>query len=109
LMIEPTESENKRELDRFCEAMITIRKEIEAIEKGEADRTDNLLKNAPHTASLLVAEEWTSPYRKSEAFFPMQTERDDKYWPPVGRIDNLYGDKNLFCSCLPIESYEQEG
>lgn len=106
LMIEPTESENKRELDRFCEAMITIRHEIAAVEQGKADKINNVLKNAPHTAALLFESEWSSPYSKREAFHPMQTMRDDKYWPPVGRIDNLYGDKNLFCSCLPIESYE---
>ena len=103
LMIEPTESENKRELDRFCDAMIAIRQEIHAIEKGETDKVNNLLKNAPHTSRLLVGDDWGRPYSKRDAYFPMDTHRDDKYWPPVGRIDNLYGDKNLFCSCLPAE------
>ncbi|MGY8813330.1 MAG: aminomethyl-transferring glycine dehydrogenase [Gammaproteobacteria bacterium] len=105
LMIEPTESENKREIDRFCDAMIAIRHEITAIEKGEADKSDNVLKNAPHTNQLLLADDWESPYTKKEAYYPLETSRDDKYWPPVSRIDNLYGDKNLFCSCLPMDSY----
>ncbi len=102
LMIEPTESENKREMDRFCEAMIAIRKEIQAIEKGEAGSEDNLLKNAPHTHKLLLEDEWTMPYSKREAFYPMTNIRDDKYWPPVGRVDNVYGDRNLFCKCVPM-------
>jgi len=106
LMIEPTESENKRELDRFCDAMISIRKEIDSVEKGQLDRLDNPLKNAPHTASLLTGDHWTANYTKQQAYFPVKTARDDKYWPPVGRIDNLYGDKNLFCSCMPVQSYE---
>jgi len=107
LMIEPTESENKRELDRFCNAMIAIREEIAAVEKGQSDRLDNPLKNAPHTAKLLMAEAWSSPYTRQQAYFPVKTAREDKYWPPVGRIDNLYGDKNLFCSCMPVQSYEE--
>ena len=105
MMIEPTESENKREIDRFCDAMIAIRQEIREIETGEADRADNLLKNAPHTYELLLAENWDHPYSKKAAYYPLHTHRDDKYWPPVGRIDNLYGDKNLFCRCMPIDSY----
>ncbi len=103
LMIEPTESENKRELDRFCDAMIAIRKEIQAIESGTADKLDNLLKNAPHTHKLLLEDDWIRPYSKREAFYPMADIRDDKYWPPVGRIDNVHGDKNLFCCCVPVE------
>jgi glycine dehydrogenase len=106
LMIEPTESENKRELDRFCEAMIAIRKEIAAIERGEADPENNLLRNAPHPARLLLDEEWTLPYSKQQAFFPLPTLREDKYWPPVGRIDNVRGDRNLVCTCPPITDYE---
>ncbi len=105
LMIEPTESENKRELDRFCDALISIRAEIKAIEDGRADKQNNLLKNAPHTHQLLLEPEWTMPYSKQQAFYPMDTIRDDKYWPSVGRVDNLHGDKNLFCSCLPVEAY----
>jgi glycine dehydrogenase len=105
MMIEPTESEAKGELDRFCDAMIAIREEIRAIERGAADRSDNLLKHAPHTPDLLIAE-WTRPYAKEAAFFPMPTLREDKYWPPVGRIDNVYGDRNLVCSCPPTEVYQ---
>lgn len=105
LMIEPTESENKRELDRFIDAMISIRKEIEAIENGEADADNNLLHNAPHTHRLLLEEDWQQPYSKREAFYPMKSIRDDKYWPPIGRIDNVYGDKHLACACPPIAQY----
>ncbi|MFT5350294.1 MAG: glycine dehydrogenase [Planctomycetota bacterium] len=105
LMIEPTESENKRELDRFCEAMIGIRKEIQLIEAGGVDKLDNILKNAPHTYKLLLQDGWVKPYSKSQAFFPMTNIRDDKYWPPVGRIDNVHGDKNLSCGCVPVEEY----
>ena len=105
MMIEPTESEGKAELDRFCTAMIQIREEIRAIERGEADRTDNLLKHAPHTAGLLLGE-WTRPYTKEAAFYPVPAAREDKYWPPVGRVDNAYGDRNLVCSCPPMEAYQ---
>jgi glycine dehydrogenase len=105
LMIEPTESETKGELDRFCDALIAIRAEIAELERGEANAVDNLLKNAPHTADLLLAE-WTLPYLREKAFFPVATLRDDKYWPPVGRIDNVYGDRNLICSCPPVEAYQ---
>jgi len=100
LMIEPTESENKRELDRFCDAMIAIRKEIEAVESGAMDKDNNPLKNAPHAQYLLLKETWDLPYSTEIAFFPMKDINEDKYWPPVGRIDNFYGDKNLFCSCI---------
>ena len=101
LMIEPTESENQRELDRFCDAMIAIRREIALVEQGQWDKGNNPLKNAPHTHRLLLESEWTMPYSKQEAFYPMDTIRDDKYWPPVSRVDNLHGDRNLFCSCPP--------
>jgi glycine dehydrogenase len=107
MMIEPTESENRRELDRFCDAMIAIRHEIAAIESGAADPTNNLLRNAPHTHRLLLQEEWNLPYSKREAFYPMSGIRDDKYWPPVGRIDNVHGDRHLFCGCVPMEDYRQ--
>ncbi|MCA1674981.1 MAG: glycine dehydrogenase (aminomethyl-transferring), partial [Actinobacteria bacterium] len=106
LMIEPTESENKRELDRFCEAMIAIRGEIAEIERGEADACDNLLKNAPHTHRLLMAERWDRPYAKERAYFPLKRTGVDKYWPPVGRVDNLQGDRNLVCTCPPPSVYE---
>ncbi len=99
LMIEPTESEDKAEIDRFCDALIAIRAEISAIEQGQADKNNNLLRNAPHTHDLLLAEEWGLPYSKQQAFFPNGQLNDDKYWPPIGRIDNLYGDKHLFFCC----------
>ncbi|AEG00584.1 aminomethyl-transferring glycine dehydrogenase [Methylomonas methanica] len=98
LMIEPTESENKTEIDRFCAAMIQIRQEIREIENGLADREDNVLHNAPHTHRLLL-DEWLLPYSKQKAFFPDNEQHDDKYWPPVGRIDNVYGDRHVMCSC----------
>lgn len=98
LMIEPTESENKVEIDRFCEAMIAIRAEIREIEEGLADPSNNVLHNAPHTHRLLL-EDWRLPYSRQKAFFPTNHQQDDKYWPPVGRIDNVYGDRNVMCSC----------
>ncbi len=104
MMVEPTESESKRELDRFCDAMIAIRAEVAEVENGKADRENNLLKNAPHTHQLLI-EDWTLPYSKEQAFFPLSFIRADKYWPPVGRVDNVYGDRNLVCSCPPMEDY----
>jgi glycine dehydrogenase len=107
LMIEPTESESKAELDRFCEAMIKIREEIRAVEEGRYDAEDNPLHNAPHTAQML-ADEWTHPYSREEAAFPAEWVKDYKFWPSVGRVDNVYGDRNLFCVCLPISEYEHE-
>ena len=103
LMVEPTESEDKGELDRFCEAMIQIRREIEAVVSGAVDRRDNVLKNAPHTATALAAAEWAHPYSREQAAFPLPFVRARKFWPSVGRIDNPYGDRNLFCSCPPVE------
>lgn len=108
LMIEPTESENKRELDRFCDAMILICQEIVEIESGEADPENNLLRNAPHTYELLLAEGWPFPYSKERAFFPQKQSHEDKYWPPVARIDNVYGDRNLVCSCPPVSAYDEK-
>lgn len=107
LMIEPTESENKREIDRFCETMISIRKEIESIEKGESDPENNVLRNAPHTHKDLIEEGWHHPYTREQAFFPMSELHNDKYWPPIGRVDNAHGDKHLFCSCVALAD-EQE-
>ncbi len=107
MMIEPTESEAKRELDRFCDAMISIRREIAAIESGKSDPENNPLKNAPHIHRLLVADEWDKPYSKADAFFPLSGAREDKFWPPVGRIDNVYGDKHLACTCPPMEAYSE--
>ena len=106
LMVEPTESESKRELDRFCDAMIHIRKEIQDIEDGKVDKEDNLLRNAPHTHDLLMEGAWTHPYTKQEAYFPLPSLREDKYWPPVGRVDNVHGDRQLICTCPPMEAYE---
>ena len=106
LMIEPTESENLRELERFCEAMIKIRGEIAAVAEGRVDRDDNPLKNAPHHHCLLIDEQWTRPYSKAEAFFPMEGLHEDKYWPPVSRIDNVHGDKHVVCSCPPMAAYQ---
>jgi glycine dehydrogenase len=103
LMVEPTESEDKAELDRFCDAMIEIRKEIDDVVSGRADRNDNVLKNAPHTAQAVSASEWRHPYSREQAAFPLPFVRDKKFWPPVGRIDNPYGDRNLFCSCPPVD------
>src|SRR6185295_9022905 len=99
LMIEPTESEPKAELDRFIEAMILIRQEIQMIEEGKMDRANNPLKNAPHTALAVTAEEWARPYPRQQAAFPAPWVASHKFWPAVGRIDNPYGDRNLVCSC----------
>ncbi|HRY99798.1 MAG TPA: aminomethyl-transferring glycine dehydrogenase, partial [Bacteroidales bacterium] len=103
LMVEPTESEPLAELDRFCEAMIAIREEIRAIEEGRADRENNLLKNAPHTVCMTAADSWEFPYSREDAAFPMACDKADKYWPPVTRIDDAYGDRNLMCSIQPGE------
>ena len=105
LMIEPTESESKAELDRFCEAMITIRQEIAAIENGEADSENNVLRNAPHTAEAISGDEWDHPYSRQQAAYPLPWIKESKFWPYVGRVDNVYGDRNLFCMCVPIEEY----
>ena len=105
LMVEPTESESRAELDRFIEAMIAIRAEIAEIEAGKQDRGDNLLKNAPHTAETLLAPDWPHPYARERAAYPLPSLREHKYWPPVGRVDNLYGDRNLACSCPPTSDY----
>jgi glycine dehydrogenase len=107
LMIEPTESESKEELDRFCEAMIAIREEIRAIERGEMDAKNNPLKHAPHTAGVLTGE-WDRPYSRSQAAFPLPWVRERKFWPHVARIDNVYGDRHLVCACLPVEAYGKE-
>ncbi|MCU1729970.1 aminomethyl-transferring glycine dehydrogenase [Pseudomonas sp. 7P_10.2_Bac1] len=106
LMIEPTESESKQELDRFCDAMIRIREEIRAVENGSLDKEDNPLKNAPHTAAEIVGE-WTHPYSREQAVYPVASLIEGKYWPPVGRVDNVFGDRNLVCACPSIESYQE--
>ncbi|MGE5666320.1 MAG: aminomethyl-transferring glycine dehydrogenase, partial [Betaproteobacteria bacterium] len=109
LMVEPTESEAQHELDRFCDAMIAIREEIRAVEEGRADREDNPLKNAPHTAAVVMAGTWSHAYTREQAAFPLATLRQQKYWPPVGRVDNVYGDRNVMCSCIPMSEYATEG
>jgi glycine dehydrogenase len=102
-MVEPTESESKAELDRFCDAMIAIRGEARAVEEGRMDREDNPLKHAPHTAAVVTADDWPHPYSRELAAYPLKSLRANKYWVPIGRADNVYGDRNLFCSCVPVE------
>ena len=105
LMIEPTESESRQELDRFCDALIAIRAEIRAIEEGKASRDDNVLKGSPHTAASVCASEWKHVYSREEAAYPAPWLKDFKFWPAVGRVDNPYGDRNLVCSCPPMSAY----
>ena len=106
LMVEPTESESKEEIDRFCEAMIQIRKEIQAVEDGKADAEQNVLKNSPHTVRMVMDSNWTRPYTREEAAFPLPWVQEHKFWPVVGRVNNAHGDRNLVCSCAPLESYQ---
>jgi len=102
MMIEPTESESKAEMDRFCDAMISIRKEINEVNK---DEPNNVLKNAPHTLVMLTSDEWLLPYTREKAAYPLDYVKDNKFWPTVRRVDDAYGDRNLVCSCAPIEDY----
>lgn len=106
LMIEPTESESKAELDRFCDAMIAIKQEVNQVANGEFQLDDNPLVSAPHTAAVVTGDEWTRAYTRSQAAYPLDSLRDNKYWPPVGRLDNVFGDRNLVCSCPPMSVYE---
>jgi len=108
LMVEPTESEPREELDRFCDAMIAIRAEIEAVATGRSDREDNPLKHAPHTAEDVSATLWPHAYSREQAAYPVAGLRQHKFWPPVSRVDNPHGDRNLVCACPPIESYADE-
>lgn len=108
MMIEPTESEDKAELERFCNALIEIRKEITEIQQGKADKVNNVLKNAPHTMEVALSEEWTLPYSREKAVFPLPYVKNNKFWPAVSRIDSAYGDRNLMCSCIPLDAYEEE-
>ena len=105
LMVEPTESESKAELDKFCSALISIRKEIDEVILGTAGKEDNVLKNAPHTAKSLITDNWTHTYSREKAAYPLPWVKDSKFWPSVARVDNVRGDKYLVCSCPPIESY----
>jgi len=108
MMIEPTESESKDELDRFCDALVEIRKEIADVMEGKADPKDNLLKNAPHTAEEVSADNWSHAYSRENAAYPLPFVRENKFWPAVARIDNPYGDRNLICACPPTEAYEEQ-
>jgi glycine dehydrogenase len=108
LMVEPTESESQHELDRFIDAMIEIREEIRAVAEGKLDREDNPLRNAPHTAAMVCGSEWKHAYPRELAAFPLAVLRQQKYWPPVGRVDNVYGDKNIMCACIPVDAYKEE-
>jgi glycine dehydrogenase len=107
LMVEPTESESRAELDRFCDAMISIRAEIQQVEMGLADGEDNALRNAPHTAAMVMADDWSHGYTREQAAYPVQWTREHKYWPPVRRVDNAYGDRHLVCACPPLTDYEE--
>ena len=106
MMIEPTESEPKHELDRFCDAMISIHAEMQSIAAGKQDRQNNVLKNAPHTTRQIASDKWDRPYSREEAAFPAPWTREHKFWPAVARIDNVYGDRNLFCSCPLVEDFD---
>ena len=106
-MIEPTESESKAELDRFCDAMIAIRAEIREVEQGRFPVADSPLRHAPHTVHDLADDNWNRPYTRAEACFPRGVSRTDKYWSPAGRIENVYGDRNLICACPPVEDYAE--
>jgi glycine dehydrogenase len=105
-MVEPTESESKSELDRFCDAMISIKKEINDVQTGKSDPIDNALKNAPHTAAYVTSNDWSHPYSRELAAYPAPWLKEHKYWPPIGRVDNAYGDRNLVCTCPPIDEYK---
>ena len=105
MMIEPTESESKEELDRFCDAMIAIRDEIQAVIDGRADAADNVLKNAPHTAAEATRDDWPHPYSREQAVYPLPFVKANKFWPSVARIDNAYGDRHLVCACPSVEAY----
>ena len=108
IMIEPTESEDKGELDRFCNALLSIRREIDMIEEGAFDKKDNPLKNAPHTQFMVCSDEWQKPYSRETAAFPLDYIKHNKFWPSVARVNNTYGDRNLICVCLPTEEYADQ-
>ena len=108
LMVEPTESESLAELDRFCDALITIADEIRAVQSGQLDATDNPLATAPHTLEDIANDTWEHAYSRTQAAYPVDSLRRSKYWPPVNRVDNVYGDRNLFCACPAIDSWREE-
>jgi glycine dehydrogenase len=105
LMVEPTESESKAELDRLCDALVAIREEIRAIEEGRLDAEDNPLRNAPHTAAMVSADDWSHPYGRQQAAYPLPWVKERKFWPAVARVDDVYGDRNLMCACPPMSAY----
>ena len=107
LMIEPTESESKAELDRFCDAMLLIRSEIQAIEEGRAERDNNLLSHAPHTARQVTSDEWNRPYTREKGAYPAPWSKMHKFWPHVARVDNVFGDRNPMCLCPPVSAFEE--
>jgi len=107
-MIEPTESEDKAELDRFCDALLSIREEIKDIEEGRADKKNNLLKNAPHTQFAICTDSWSRPYSRDKAAFPLEFVRQNKFWPSVARVNNTVGDRNLICVCEPTSAYAEQ-
>ena len=107
MMIEPTESENLSEINRFCDSLIKIKEEINKVKNGEFDKIDNPLRNAPHTHVELTADEWNHKYKREIAAYPSATLKSYKYWPPVARVDNVYGDKNLFCTCPSMDEYKE--
>ena len=107
LMIEPTESESLAEIDRFCDALIAIHGEIQQIINGEAHDVDNVLKNAPHPATAVISDDWSHPYTREQAAYPVPSLRQHKFWPAVGRIDNVHGDRNLVCTCDSVEAYAE--
>jgi glycine dehydrogenase len=108
IMIEPTESEDKAELDRFCDALLQIRKEIASVENGSADKMNNPLKKAPHTQAVVMAEQWDLPYSRQTAAFPLPYVSTNKFWPSVSRVNNTFGDRNLVCTCEPVSAYMEE-
>ncbi|MFN2439742.1 MAG: glycine dehydrogenase (aminomethyl-transferring), partial [Chitinophagaceae bacterium] len=108
IMIEPTESEDQKELDRFCDAMLSIRREFALIEEGALDRKDNPLKNAPHTQFEVCSDDWKKPYSRELAAFPLEYVKLNKFWPSVARVNNTYGDRNLICTCEPVSAYAEE-
>jgi glycine dehydrogenase len=109
LMIEPTESEDKAELDRFADALISIRKEIDEVIEGKVDRVNNVLKNAPHTMHVVAGDKWTRPYTREKGAFPAPWIKENKFWPTVGRVDNVHGDRHLICTCPPLDAYTDAG
>ncbi|MEQ6121557.1 aminomethyl-transferring glycine dehydrogenase [Reichenbachiella sp. MALMAid0571] len=108
LMIEPTESETKEEIDRFCDTLLNIKAEIDEVARGEYDASNNVLKNAPHTSTVAISDNWDYPYKREKAIYPLPFVRANKFWPSVGRVDNAYGDRNLYCSCIPVEDYQEK-